>query len=70
MRTIKSDDIELKRFVWLAYLENTIHCPNCGCDLDHFYRGDFEQFQPNFCPDCGQELDWMENRLYGVHEEH
>lgn len=30
--------------------------------------GDFEQFQPNFCQDCGQELDWTENRLYGVHE--
>ena len=64
-----------KRFVWYEDLDGIICCPNCHTNLDVFYRdiGIFEQperFEPKFCPDCGQALDWSEKVLYGENEKH
>ena len=38
------------------YNYTTAECPCCGEDfaIDEYYR-------VNFCPNCGQKLDWREN---------
>lgn len=67
-------DIFLKnRYVWFEELDGVICCPNCGHRVDEFYRGDVETpeyFEPAFCPDCGQKLDFAKSIGYGVKEEH
>lgn len=64
-----------KRYVWFEDLDGVICCPSCGNQIDIFYKRSFppdevESFEPDFCPYCGQALDWSETRSYGVKEEH
>lgn len=61
-----------KLHVWWEDLDNVICCPNCGNQINLFYRGyeEPERFEPNFCPDCGQALDWSKTVPYGLKEEH
>lgn len=64
-----------KRYVWFEDLDSVICCPSCNRRIDNFYRDecvpdDVEPFYPDFCPYCGQALDWSEIRRYGVKEEH
>lgn len=50
-----------KKVIWeneknsKAYLFSWAYCPNCGSDMCDKHN---EEFQ--FCPDCGQALDWSE----------
>ena len=64
----------MKRYVWFEDLDGVIYCPSCLHRVDIFYQevgiDDIESFDPAFCPNCGQELDWSEIRSYGVKEEH
>lgn len=68
-----------RRYVWREDLENTICCPGCGTNIDHYYKfvdfaveaeDGFVRLEPEYCPECGQHLDWSETREYGVKEEH
>ena len=62
-----------KRYVWFEDLDGVICCPSCGHQIYIFYKDkgfDIESFEPDFCPDCGQALDWSETRSYGFKEEH
>ena len=64
-----------KRYVWWEDLDGVTCCPGCGQQVDIYYRetdglNNPESFKPNFCPDCGQALDWSETRSYGTKEEH
>lgn len=62
-----------KRYVWFEDLDGVTCCPNCGHQVDIYYRASIqgeESFEPNFCPECGQALDWSDSRSYGVIEEH
>ena len=38
------------------YDYTSFNCPCCGEELTSD-----EYHQPNFCPNCGQKLDWREN---------
>lgn len=50
-----------KKVIWenekngKVYLFSWAYCPNCGSDMCDKHN---EEFQ--FCPDCGQALDWSE----------
>lgn len=50
-----------KKVIWeneknsKTYLFSWAYCPNCGSDMCDKHN---EEFQ--FCPDCGQALDWSE----------
>ena len=35
--------------------EMTFNCPNCNLE---YYVTDYEDF--NYCPNCGQKIDWSE----------
>ena len=64
-----------KQYVWWEDLDGVTWCPKCGRRVDVYYRDngiikDIELFEPSFCPDCGQALDWSETRSYGTKEEH
>ena len=62
-----------KRYVWFEDLDGVICCPKCGHQVDIYYRESIngeESFNPDFCPVCGQALDWTDTRSYGVIEEH
>lgn len=34
-------------------------CPSCRTFLN-IYKGDFEPFVDDYCPNCGQHIDWIE----------
>lgn len=66
----------MKKYVWYEDLDGVIVCPSCGTYLDGFYRDSMHieddgpvRFEPAFCPDCGQALDWTETLPYGAKEE-
>lgn len=62
-----------KRYVWFEDLDGVTCCPSCGHQVDIYYRSSIQgekSFEPNFCPECGQALDWSDSRSYGVIEEH
>ena len=62
-----------KRYVWFEDFDGVTCCPNCGHQVDIYFRASLhweESFEPNFCPECGQALDWSDSRSYGVIEEH
>lgn len=64
-----------KRYVWFEDLDGVICCPSCHRQIDIFYKRSFPpdeivSFNPDFCPYCGQALDWSDTRSYGVKEEH
>lgn len=64
-----------KKYVWWENLDGVICCPSCGrridnLSVDNWLKDDLEPFEPDFCPYCGQALDWSERRSYGVKEEH
>ena len=50
-----------KKVIWenkknsKAYLFSWAYCPNCGSNMCDKHN---EEFQ--FCPDCGQALDWSD----------
>lgn len=44
-----------KKIIW-KYDTFWACCPNCGYD-----NYDMEKEESNFCPDCGQALDWSDN---------
>lgn len=65
----------MKKFVWWEDLDGVCCCPSCGHRVDNYYRDEgvteeLELVEPNFCPVCGQALDWTETRSFGVKEEH
>lgn len=63
----------MKKYVWYEDLDGTLHCPACRTVISCFYRGSIdepERYEPKFCPECGQELDWTDTRPYGTDEEH
>lgn len=64
---------EKKRYVWYEDLDGVICCPNCCTRIDDLFHevcGEEESVEPDYCPYCGQHLDWTENRMYGTNEWH
>lgn len=37
-------------------------CPNISCGMDISDKCDYEEYEyrPNYCPSCGQAIDWRE----------
>lgn len=63
----------MRKFPWYEDLDGICYCPNCENRVDDFWKGncdDLDTFNPEFCPYCGQHLDWTETVLYGLIETH
>lgn len=63
----------MRKYPWLEDLDSIIYCPTCKKQIDDFWKGDpdnLNTFNPEFCPYCGQRLDWAETAPYGFREEH
>lgn len=44
-----------KKVIWENEIFSWAYCPNCGSDMCDKYNDEFQ-----FCPDCGQALDWSD----------
>lgn len=64
------------KYPWLEDLDGILYCPTCLKQIDNIWQdshGDLENMDllsPEFCPFCGQHLDWAKTIMYGVLEEH
>ena len=64
-------ETKMKKHVWYEDLDNVTCCPHCRRQIDVYYRVAFdslEPYEPRFCPECGQNLDWTEALPYGIEE--
>lgn len=65
-----------KKYVWFEDLDGVICCPQCRKQVDVYGivstepDVDYERYEPHFCPECGQALDWSRPIRYGTTEEH
>ena len=40
------------------YEHDCMECPSCDCFLGYAYECKEEHYQCNYCPHCGQKLNW------------
>ena len=54
---------EEKRKPIFEDLDGILICPRCSCDILRYHKDDFDgecdmDWDPEYCPECGQHLDW------------
>lgn len=55
----KALEKQIPKKVILGYDErDSICCPNCKGEIAEM--DDYDYYKHNYCPDCGQALDWSE----------
>lgn len=63
----------MRKYPWFEDLDGIAYCPTCQKQIDDFWKGNcdnWDEFNPEYCPYCGQHLDWAKTIMYGVPEEH
>ena len=68
-----NDNKELKRYIWYEDLDNIFVCPRCQKridDIEHEVCGEQELIDFDYCPYCGQHLDFEKSVPYGTNEFH
>lgn len=66
----------MRKYPWYEDLDGICYCPTCKKQIDNVWQdnnGDLEEMdllKPEFCPFCGQHIDWTETAPYGFAEEH
>lgn len=71
--TINIDTKENKSYIQFEDLDGIFICPRCQKrvdDIEHEVCGEYESIEPEYCPYCGQHLDFEKSVGYGVKESH
>lgn len=62
-----------KSYIQIEDLDGVFVCPKCKNrvdDIEHEVCGEYESIEPEYCPYCGQHLDFEKAVGYGVKESH
>lgn len=63
----------MRKHPWYEDLDGVCYCPACEKQIDDLWKGDADEadpLEPEYCPYCGQHLDWLQTVPYGLEEEH
>ena len=58
------DERLIEKKVVFEDLDSILSCPNCWQDVLVYEKEGFEDFRPNYCPECGQNLNGNNKLLF------